>query len=57
MYIVRKNPLEGGKTLLCVYLGATALSFLYLLVTGTWNGDFIAREITLSPYILLGVFC
>lgn len=56
MRILIKNPVQGGCTLLWVYLAATFLSFYYLLFTKTWNGDFIGRYIEMPICGLVLVF-
>lgn len=52
MALTLKKSLNGGKTILSVYIVASIISYLFVLVTGTWNGDYIGRENLLNVPVL-----
>jgi hypothetical protein len=45
----------AGLSLVLLFCAFSVASFLYCLLTGTYNGDFIFAEVTLSPMALIAV--
>ena len=46
--MIKRLNYKPGKTVVAIYLIATIVSYLYVVILGQYNGDFISRDVKIS---------
>lgn len=57
--VIKNNYIEKKKAIrniVLFFIACTAISYLFAIITGTYNGDFIGVKVTISPLLLFGNF-